>query len=346
MKRILAVLLLAALGAAAWAWWELDQPYRGFEQPVTIEFPKGTSTMRMGAQLAQQGVVRWGWQFALLRLLRPRARLQAGEYLFKEAASAREVFDRIERGDVFFYELLVPEGSNIFEIARIVDQMGLIKAEQFLEAARDTAPIQNLAPKARSLEGYLFPSTYRLTRHTTAAQLARMMVEQFRNVWGQLRTQADPHQTVTLASLVEKETAVGSERAQVASVYVNRLKKGMKLDCDPTTIYAALLENRYRGTIFQSDLDSRHPYNTYRNPGLPPGPIANPGLASLKAALHPAETDYLYFVAVAGANGKHQFSESFAQHQRAVSQYRRGTGQTKQTKATGKAPRRGKTRRR
>jgi UPF0755 protein len=227
--------------------------------------------------------------------------LQAGEYQFTAPASAWNVYDKIARGQVFFYEVTIPEGHNIFEIAKDLDALKFIKGSDFLKIARSPALIRDLAPNAPSLEGYLFPSTYRLTRHTSAAQLARLMVDQFRRHWQQLQASAKPgmsvNEIVTLASLIEKESGVPEERPKVASVYVNRLRGGIALDCDPTTIYAAELENRYHATIHRSDLDSQNPYNTYRHRGLPPGPIANPGLSSLKAALAPAETNYLYFVA-------------------------------------------------
>jgi UPF0755 protein len=203
-------------------------------------------------------------------------------------------------------------------------------AADFLEAASDPAPIADLAPHARTLEGYLFPSTYRLSHSTTAAQLCSMMTDEFRKQWSKLAGQsdksgpADPQRTVTLASLVEKETASAQERPLVASVFTNRLARNMRLDCDPTTIYAALLDQRYRGVIHRSDLASANPYNTYQNPGLPPGPIANPGVPALAAALAPASTKYLYFVAKP-AGGSHQFSETIAQHEKAVVAYRHAT---------------------
>jgi UPF0755 protein len=226
---------------------------------------------------------------------------------------------------VFYYELRVPEGSNMFDIAAALEKLGLMKQDAFLSVSKNPALIQDLAPTAPSLEGYLFPSTYRLVRSTTPQQVAREMTSQFRKVWKDLSGNAtDVNRIVTLASLVEKETAIPSERPAVASVYVNRLERNMKLDCDPTTIYAALLEGRYRGTIYRSDLESANAYNTYRNPGLPPGPIANPGIASLKAALQPASTEYLYFVARPDGSGGHSFSETLGQHNEAVRAYRTG----------------------
>jgi UPF0755 protein len=326
-RLMFALFLVAVIGAVA-AYYSVSRTYQGFQKPVILDFPKGTSTQSMSAQLAQAGVIHYSWQFLLARGMHPRARLLAGEYQFSEPASVLTVFDRISRGDVFFYELTVPEGSNMFDIASSIDRFDFMKGADFLRIARDPAPIRDLAPGAPTLEGYLFPSTYRIVRTTTVKQLSRMMTDLFRKHWGELQTPDRPvavNSLVTLASLVEKETAVAGERPIVASVYANRLKLGMPLDCDPTTIYAALLEGRYRGTIYRSDLDSPSPYNTYRHAGLPPGPIANPGLAALKAALAPADTTYLYFVAKADGSGGHQFSENIDEHNRAVEQYRHRT---------------------
>jgi UPF0755 protein len=239
------------------------------------------------------------------------------------------------RGDVFYYEVTIPEGSNIFDIGNILDKVGIIGSKAFLAAARNTSVISDIAPGAQTLEGYLFPSTYRLTRKTTAAQLCQKMTDQFRREWQQL-TAGDPvppsdvRRVVTLASLIEKETGHDAERPLVASVFRNRLERGMPLQCDPTTIYAALLEDRYRGTIFRSDLENRNAYNTYQHPGLPPGPITNPGAASLKAALHPASADYLYFVAKGDGSGTHNFSSDYAAHEKNVLAYRHALAQAKQ----------------
>jgi len=324
LRLLLGIVLLIALGGGA-AYVSLTLPYRGFSKPVILDFPRGTSTAEMASELAQSGVIRYPWQFLAVRVLRPDARLQAGEYQFSEPAAAFRVYARIARGDVFFYELTVPEGSNMFDIAASIDRFDFIKGADFLRAARDPALIRDLAPEAPTLEGYLFPSTYRLTRRTTVQQLCQMMTEQFRKNWRELQKADHPaavNDVVTLASLVEKETAVADERPQVAAVFQNRLRLGMALDCDPTTIYASILEQRYRGTIYRSDLGSANRYNTYKHAGLPPGPIANPGLASLKAGLEPAVTDYLYFVARADGSGGHQFSKSIEEHNRAVEQYR------------------------
>jgi UPF0755 protein len=328
MTRIFSALLLLALIAAAAAYLCLNANYQGFHQPVILDFPKGTSTQAMADELAQNGVIRYSWQFIMVRALHRGAKLQAGEYQFARADNTSNIFNRIARGDVFFYELVVPEGANMFDIAASLGRFDFLKSADFLRAARDPALIRDLAPEAPTLEGYLFPATYRITRSTTVEQLCALMTSQFRKQWRDLQTAAHSkpvNDIVTLASLVEKETGRPEDRPIVASVYENRLAKGMALDCDPTTIYAALLEARYRGTIYRSDLASDNAYNTYRHAGLPPGPIANPGAASLKAALMPAETDYLYFVAKADGSGGHQFSKTIEQHNVAVQQYRRAS---------------------
>lgn len=321
--RRLGLLILLGAVAVGYAVWRAESPYQGFAGEVFVEFPHGTATGAIADQLAQAGVVRSRWDFLLARFLHRDRVLQAGEYRFQHAASAAEVAARISRGDIFYYELVVPEGKNIFDIGAAVEDLGLFKAAEFVQAARNPAMIGDLDPKAPTLEGYLFPNTYRLGRHTTPERLCRMMTGRFREAWKSLHSGADVHTTVTLGSLVEKEGKLADERPRIAAVFENRLRIGMKLDCDPTTIYAALLQNGYNGVIHRSDLDSDHPYNTYRHAGLPPGPIANPGLASLRAVLTPADTDALYFVARADGSGGHEFSSNIAAHESAVSRYHR-----------------------
>ena len=323
MKVLRRLALLCAAGLAAFALYSLYSPYRGFEGDRFLDFPKGSGTVAIGQKLEEEGVVRYAWQFWLARAVHPRAKVQAGEYRFDHAASVAEVFSRLARGDVYYFSFTVPEGSNMFDIARLAESEGVMPAKDFLRAAADPAPIRDLAPDAKTLEGFLFPSTYRLTHATTPAALVQMMTSQFRKEWKRLSAgkTADPEKTVTLASLVEKETGNPTERPLVASVFENRLRIGMPLDCDPTVIYAALLENRYRGEIHRSDLDRKHPYNTYQHAGLPPGPIANPGESSLTAALQPAETNYLYFVAKPEGGG-HVFTSNLAAHGQAVKSYR------------------------
>jgi UPF0755 protein len=322
--RRIGLLLLLALAGAVYLGYRLVRPYQGFQREVFVEFPHGTSTSAMADMLVHAGVVRSRWDFLAARAARRGRVLQAGEYRFDRPASALDVVDRIARGDIFYYELVVPEGKNIFDIAAAAGQLGFFPADDFLTAARNPALIRDLDPKAATLEGYLFPNTYKLSRHTTPEQLCRLMTTKFREVWKSLGAKADVHDTVTLASLVEKESKLPSERPLIAGVFRNRLRIGMKLDCDPTTIYAALLANHYRGTIYRSDLESESPYNTYRHAGLPPGPIANPGLDALKATLNPADSDALYFVLRPDGSGGHQFSNNLADHEAATVRYRRG----------------------
>lgn len=323
LLRPLLILLILLLAGAGYVAWELHQPYAAFQEETFIEFPKGTSTLAMARMLAAGGVIPHAWEFLAARVLHPRRALQAGEYRFDQPASVLEVYDRIARGDIFFYVLTVPEGQNIFDIAAAVEKLKLFSSSDFLRAARDASSIRDLDPAAPTLEGYLFPSTYHLLRRTTPQHVCQMMTAQFREVWKQLGSPADVHRTVTMASLIEREAQFPPDRPLISSVFQNRLKIGMKLDCDPTTIYAALLDRRYRGTIHQSDLASGNPYNTYRHPGLPPGPIANPGRDSLLAAIHPADTQYLYFVLRPDGSGAHNFSKTIAEHLIATTKYRR-----------------------
>ncbi len=328
---IVAATLAAGIAALVWS---IELPYKGFQAPTFVKFERGAGTPAMARALEQAGVIRYSWQFLVARALAPSVKLQAGEYSFNAPASVRAVLHRIAAGDVYYFDFNVPEGSNMFDIARSLNDLGAARGatqgfpsgEDFLRAAANPTLIRDLDPAAPTLEGYLFPATYRLSHSTTAADLCQMMTTQFRRQWKKLAgaENAEPHRAVTLASMVEKETGLANERALVAGVFVNRLMRGMNLACDPTTIYAALLEHRFRGAIHRSDLDSRNPYNTYRNPGLPPGAISNPGAEAIAAALKPAQTDYLYFVAKP-AGGGHQFSSTLAAHEKAVREYRDGS---------------------
>ncbi|MBI1899438.1 MAG: endolytic transglycosylase MltG [Acidobacteria bacterium] len=326
MRRlVIAAVVLATLGSGALLFF-LASPYQGFREEVFIDIPPGTSARAMASVLEHEGVIRSRWSFLAARALNPRAKLQAGEYRFHRPASTTEVFRRIARGDIFYHQLVVPEGATQFEVAASLEQMGLMKAADFFQVSSRPELIRDIAPQAPSLEGYLFPAVYRLTRRTSALQLCRDMTQRFRRAWTEMNAPpgTNLHEVTTLASLVEKETAIAEERPLVAAVFVNRLRIGMKLDCDPTAIYAALLEGRYRGTIYRSDLENPHRYNTYMHAGLPPGPIANPGLQSLRAALNPAATKYLYFVAKGDGSGLHVFSETIDEHRTAVNAYRWG----------------------
>ena len=329
-KKTLAVLAIVAVLAVLpciFIWRMLHESYKGFSEPVFVEIARGTSTRDIASQLAQSGVIRDPWLFLGARMLRRGARLQAGEYKFDKAASPLDVFGRIQRGDIFFLELLVPEGFNIFDVAEAVGKLGTVKALDFLAAAKDPSLIRDLDPAAPSLEGYLFPNKYRIYRYMTARQICQMMTGEFRTRWKALHSDVDVHRAVTLASMVEREAHLADEQPLVASVFDNRLRIGMKLDCDPTTMYAAILENRWTGTIHRSDLENPSPWNTYEHAGLPPGPIASPGLGALQAAVHPASTSFLYFVAKADGSGGHNFADSLAEHGANVARYHRATHQ-------------------
>jgi UPF0755 protein len=318
-----AVALLA--GCALGGYWYFG-PYRGFQTETFVEVEHGMTSREIARELADHGVVRSRWAFMLIRALHRRATLEAGEYRFGSAQTPWQVFDKIRRGEIFYEDFTVPEGSNIFDIAALLEQSGMVDSDEFLRVAANPSLIHDLDPVTPTLEGYLFPSTYRLTHKTTATQLCEAMTGEFRKEWAHLGghiANPDTHKVVTLASLIEKETALPQERPLIAAVFSNRLRLSMPLQCDPTAVYAALLDRRYRGVIHKSDLTSENPFNTYAHAGLPPGPVSNPGRASLKAALHPADIDYLYFVAKADGTGAHHFSAKLIEHEKAVVAYRK-----------------------
>jgi len=314
----LLVLLIAACAAA----WMVFVPF-GPTQETFVELPSGSTTVRMGQELEANGIVRSQFAFDLVRWWK-RGRLRAGEYRFDRPASVLEVYARIARGDVYTKTVTIPEGASVFEIAARLEQAGFGPRQNFLDAqVRETGLVADLDPGAKSLEGYLFPDTYHLARKATMEQIAATMVRRFRAVAGQLGLKENLHQVVTMASLVERETAVDAERPLVASVFTNRLSRKMPLMTDPSVIYGLELRNQWRGTIYQSDLKLDTPYNTYLHAGLPPGPVANPGMRSLRAAMEPARTDYFYFVA-AGANpqGRSLFASTLDEQSRNVAGYR------------------------
>ena len=315
----LLLVVLIASGAAAWL---VLTPY-GPHTETFVEIAPGSSSTHIGRQLEEAGVVRSWFAFDLLRLWK-RGVLEAGEYRFDHPAPAIEVYERIARGDVVTQLLTIPEGENMFEIAARVQEAGFGTRQEFLDAAKNEAGlVSDLDPGAKSLEGYLFPDTYRFSRDTSPAQIAAAMVHHFHVVAGELGLRTNVHEVVTIASLVERETAVSAERPLVASVFENRLAKHMPLMSDPSVIYGLELEGRWRGQIHESDLTYNTPYNTYLHTGLPPGPVANPGINSLRAAMHPAKTDYLYFVAAgANAQGRSLFARTLDEHNRNVAKYR------------------------
>jgi UPF0755 protein len=302
----------------------------------------GFSTRRIAVELKNAGVIPSEEAFVLWHYVHRKRTLKAGEYLFDKPANIIAIQKRLRRGDVYLHTVVIPEGYTMFDVARAIEAAGLGSANDFLKVAEnDTALIADIAPRATSLEGYLFPETYEFTRSMTMEEMAFSMVKQFRQVAHQiallpdgadppeaaLRNVADPtpasevDRIVTMASIVEKETAVHEERPLVASVYYNRLAKHIALDADPSIIYAELLAGTYQGALHHSDVQFRSPYNTYRNAGLPPGPIGNPGRSALEAAMHPVPSDFYYFVA--DAQGHHRFARSLEEHNKNVTAYRK-----------------------
>lgn len=323
MRTLLKLLIALVLAFAIWFAWAALLPIRP-AQPTFVLFRPGWTTRHIARDLQRQGVIRSSAAFLMVQYAKGLPTLKAGEYKFDQPANALQVWHRLVQGDVYARTVVVPEGFNLYDIAKAVEQAGLGPASDFVTAAKsDVFLISDVDPGAKSLEGYLFPDTYQFTRIDTAHEIAAAMVHRFRREAQKigLLGHNDMHQIVTMASIVEKETADPNERPIVAGVYYNRLHKNMALAADPSVIYAALLAGRYRGTIYASDLQFDSPYNTYRYPGLPPGPIANPGLASLQAAMHPAQVDFLYFVS--DNNGHHRFARDLEEHARNVAAYRR-----------------------
>jgi len=353
VRKIVWLFLIAAFALAGWFAWTVLSPVQPPAQTVVMLHP-GYSTRRIAAELASAGVIRNENAFVLLHYLRRRS-LKAGEYLFDRPANTLEVQKRLQRGDVYFHTVVVPEGFTMFDIARSVEAAGLGPAQDFLnEAQNDTALIADLAPSAPSLEGYLFPDTYQFSRMQTMQDMAAAMVRQFRIVAREIgltqggapeamtraafvspppaieladkshdatEVSSDLQRTVIMASIIEKETAVPEERPLVASVYYNRLAKNIALDADPSIIYGELLAGSYTGALHHDDMRFNSPYNTYTHAGLPPGPIGNPGKSALEAAMHPAQSDYYFFVA--DAQGHHRFARTMEEHNKNVAAYRR-----------------------
>lgn len=327
---LLALLFIAALGAAAgWLNSQLTKPYRGHRpEKVFVDIPRGTSRWGIAGLLKKNDVIRNRMAFTLFSDWHFRRPLQAGEYLFDHQVDSRDVFWKIAHGQIFVHIVTVPEGWTMYDIANQLSAQEVCSKQDFLAAARDTSLISDLSPHAKTLEGFLFPSTYQFTRRTTCKQVVATMVRHFRAVWEtlqvprfpQLPSDTTPEDAVTVASLVERETPNGQERPRVAGVFYNRLRKEIPLQCDATIQYALLLHGRPEGDVKPADLRIDSPYNTYEHRGLPPGPIANPGEAALKAALEPEPTDYLYFVA--NNQGGHFFSKTLQEHNRNVARLR------------------------
>ncbi len=325
--RLALLLVLVVVAAGAAGWWTYSRvaaPYRGASAPETfVDIPAGIGPAGIGARLVQAGVVQDAWTFRAAVLVSGRAReLKAGEYRFDAPMTALDVVGKIARGDVYKRMLTFREGLTITEMAEVFEERGFGTAADFNKAAQDASLIRDLDPAARDLEGYLFPETYALPRNTPASEVVAQMVAGFKKAFDdELRASAAAdgltvRQAVTLASLVEKETASGDERPVVAAVYRNRMKIRMGMQADPTVIYALQKAGQYDGNLSREDLQFDSPYNTYRYAGLPPGPIASSGRASLEAVVKPAAVDYLYFVS--RNDGTHVFASTLDEHNRNV----------------------------
>jgi UPF0755 protein len=352
VRKIFWLVFIAALASAGWFAWALLTPVE-LPAKTFVMLRPGYSTHRIASELKSAGVIRSEQAFILWHYFHRHRSLKAGEYLFEKPANVIDLQKRLRRGDVYFHTVVVPEGFTMFDIARAIEAAGLGPADDFLKVAQsDTTLIADLAPNAPSLEGYLFPDTYEFSRMQTMQDLAAVMVRQFRQVAHQIglveapegvasSSPNSPHievqlsigfrdpnaalteieRTVIVASIVEKETSVAEERPLVAGVYYNRLAKKIALDADPSIIYAELIAGTYQGALHHADMQFKSPYNTYRNAGLPPGPIGNPGKSALEAAMHPAQSDYYYFVA--DAAGHHRFARTMEEHNKNVDAYRR-----------------------
>lgn len=301
-------------------------PADPFPEPIVVEIERGASSRRIGEQLKAAGVINSWWLFLWERAWNLNATLMAGEYMFERPVSTAEAFAIVADGKVLLYPLTIPEGLNRFQTADAIAAAGFAARDEALALTADPGLVKELLPQAESLEGVLFPETYSLAKGATAGDLLKAMVAGFGEALDEARAQRtveiEDWDAVIIASMIEEEAVGHTERGLVSSVFHNRIRRGMLMQCDPTIIYGLLLENRYRGKIYLSDLKDPHPYNTYIHKGLPPGPIASPGLESLKAAFAPSESEFLFFVAAPGVRQGHVFSAKLRDHNRAVRELR------------------------
>ena len=324
---LIAFAFLFAIAGGFFAYRALTTPYQGFSGPFrNVEVRRGASTASILRKLRGQGVLRDDFVPLLyVKAMRRGESLKAGIYQFKGESSPLQVIDKLVRGDVLLKSITVREGLDRFSIGELLSAERFGSAVEWRKLTGAPSLIEDLDPKADSLEGYLFPDTYRLSPGTRPEVVVKLMVDNFRTHFGDqlalISNGLDLHQTVTLASIVETEARLAQERSMIASVYLNRLRKNMLLQADPTVIYAMKLKGTWKGNIRRVDLQMNSPYNTYRSRGLPPGPIANPGLASLRAAAFPADTDYLYFVS--RNDGSHVFARTLDEHNRNVVTYQK-----------------------
>ena len=330
LVALVLVLILAAATAAGYFWYAIEKPFGRFPQEgVIVQIPHGASRRTAAHILKHRGVIRSAIAFEIYARRHPKRTLVAGAYFFDQPLAGKEVFWKLANGEIYEQPFTVHEGDTILDIANNLEAAKYMKAREFLNAANDATQIQDIAPGAKSLEGFLYPATYDVPYQTSAADLTNMMVRKFRETMQRIASdRLDPQipgtpllSVITLASLVEAETPKPDERPLVAGVYANRLHKGMLLQCDPTVIYALKRADLYKPPLTLRDLRYDSPYNTYVHTGLPPGPIGNPGETAIRAALAPAPTDYLYFVA--NTQGGHFFAGTLAEHNKNVAKYHR-----------------------
>jgi UPF0755 protein len=330
LRTLFVLVLLVAAAGAGYLWYAMAKPYGSIPAVgVFVEIPHGASQRAVSHILKSKGIIRSSLAFELYARRHPKRSLLAGQYFFDHPLTGKDVYSKIANGDIYEQPFTVKEGDTMFDIASSLAAANYMTPADFLSAAKNAAQIQDIAPGARTLEGFLYPATYNLPLHATSPDLTAMMVRKFKEALQRIAPdRLDPLtpgtpllSVVTLASLVEAETPKPDERPLVAGVYTNRLRKDMLLQCDPTVIYALKQVDKYKPPLLLKDLSYDSPYNTYMRGGLPPGPIGNPGESAIRASLLPAPTDYLFFVA--NTQGGHFFAATLAEHNQNVAKYHR-----------------------
>ena len=330
MRKLLLVLLFVIVvpagAVAGYAFWWANTPASSSPDEVIVEIPKGAGLGQIANVLERNGVLRDARAFRYyVQLVKKQKKLRAGEFRLRKDLTPSQLLETLVRGEVVLHRITVPEGYAEKEIAKVVAASGLATEADFLAVANDAAFARQVGIPADRLEGYLFPDTYAFAKGVGAREIATAMVRRFQEVWNDdLKARAatfglTTHQAVTFASIVEKETGDPSERPIIAGVFHNRLKKGMKLESDPTIIYGI---KDYDGNIRKKDIrDPANVYNTYVIKGLPPGPIASPGAEALRAVAYPAQHSYYFFVAKGAGSGSHHFSATYEEHTQMVRKY-------------------------
>ena len=328
IKPALIISAVIPLLLCAWFSFEFYGTSKAAPEKILVVVESGKGIQSIAQDLKEVGVIKKTWPFLLgFKLYFSPKSLKAGEYELSLPVSTKKILTILSEGKVFFHPVTIPEGLTRREIAQHLESLGIIEEEDFLEACSRTELLGSYDIEAENLEGYLFPETYHFSRGISAGTIITILVTQFKTVfteeWRQRATEINmtPRKVVILASLIEKETSFPEERKLVSSVFHNRLRIRMKLDCDPTIIYAMKEQGTYTGRLLKRHLKLDSPYNTYLRRGLPPGPICNPGQAALEAALYPSDEKYIYFVSK--NDGSHVFSRTFNEHQRAVRKYQR-----------------------